>query len=62
MKRYQEDPETPTHLRKLLESARGDDLDAKRTQRVAKRMGIVAALAKAPESAVFPTAARSPAP
>lgn len=49
MKRYQEDPSTPAHLRKLLESARGDDLDAGRRQRVAMRMGIAATGALTPD-------------
>lgn len=40
MKRYLRDPNAPTHLRRLFESARSDGLDEKRRRRVADRLGL----------------------
>lgn len=40
MNRYAHDPNTPSHLRRLVESARGDELDVRRRHRVAERLGI----------------------
>jgi hypothetical protein len=45
MKRYQQDPDVPSHLRTLLRSAKADDLDAARRQRVATRLGVAPPLA-----------------
>lgn len=44
MKRYRHDPNVPSHLRDLVESARADDLDEKRRRRVAERLGIASVL------------------
>ena len=40
MNRYRYDPKAPSHLRRLVESARGDDLDVDRRLHVAERLGI----------------------
>lgn len=40
MNRYRQDPNAPSHLRRLVESARGDGLDAERRRQVAERLGI----------------------
>ena len=40
MTRYRNDPNAPSHLRRLVESAREDGLDADRRRRVAERLGI----------------------
>ncbi|MBN9159946.1 MAG: hypothetical protein BGO98_18200 [Myxococcales bacterium 68-20] len=45
MKRYRHDPNAPSHLRKLLESARGDDIGENRRRLVAERLGIASAAA-----------------
>ena len=41
MNRYRHDPNAPSHLRRLMESACGDDLDARSQRRVAERLGIM---------------------
>jgi hypothetical protein len=41
MKPYGRDPNAPAHVRALLDSARGDDLDANRRRRVAMQLGLV---------------------
>lgn len=41
MKRYLRDPDGPTHLRRLVESARKDGLDDERRCRVADRLGLL---------------------
>ncbi len=41
MNRYRHDPDAPSHLRRLMESARGDELDARRRRRVAERLGLM---------------------
>ncbi|MBN9167070.1 MAG: hypothetical protein J0I07_39425 [Myxococcales bacterium] len=41
MNRYRHDPNAPSHLRRLMESAGGDDLDARARRRVAERLGIM---------------------
>jgi hypothetical protein len=51
MKRYRNDPAVPNHLRKLVDSARGDDIDAGRRRRVAERLGILLPLAPSNNSA-----------
>ncbi len=40
MKRYLRDPNAPSHLRKLVESASTDGLDVERRRRVAERLGL----------------------
>jgi hypothetical protein len=63
MKRYQQDPNAPSHLRKLLDSAKADDLDAERRNRVAARLGVGTALTPTPGLAARPPApSRAPAP
>ncbi|MDF2697999.1 MAG: hypothetical protein K0S65_6382 [Labilithrix sp.] len=55
MKRYTRDPATPSHLRKLVDSARGDDLEPRRRRRVAERLGIlVSPVAQPSEPASHP--------
>lgn len=41
MNRYRHDPNAPSHLRRLMESARGDELNAWRRRRVAERLGLM---------------------
>ncbi|MBX3207869.1 MAG: tetratricopeptide repeat protein [Labilithrix sp.] len=58
MNRYRHDSSAPSHLRKLVESARRDDLDAERRRRVAERLGIVPALP--PDPGVEPSSLARP--
>jgi hypothetical protein len=48
MKRYQQDPDAPSHVLTLLESARVDELDAARRKRVAARLGLLPLLVVTP--------------
>jgi hypothetical protein len=48
MKRYQQDPDVPSHLRKLIESSRADELDAVRRKRVAARLGLLPVVVSTP--------------
>lgn len=50
MNRYRHDPKAPSHLRRLMESARGDHLDAERRRRVAERLGITPMVLPRPPS------------
>ena len=64
MKRYRHDPNVPSHLRKLVESARVDDLDANRRRLVAERLGIasVAGLPSEPSRESSSARARASVP
>ncbi len=44
MRRISRDPSAPSHLRRLVESARRDGLDEKRRRRVAERLGLALAV------------------
>jgi hypothetical protein len=52
MKQYRQDPSAPSHLRKLVDSARLHDLDEDKRRAVAKRLGIASALGPPPNPSV----------
>jgi TolA-binding protein len=60
MKRYRHDPNAPSHLRKLVESARWDDLGVDRRRRVAERLGVAAGGVTASNVGVEPGASTPP--
>lgn len=60
MKHYRHDPNAPSHLRKLVDSARIDNLDAVKRRAVAKRLGIASTLGLPEEPSLESSRIRTP--
>lgn len=61
MKHYRQDPSAPSHLRKLVNSARADNPGEDRRRAVAKQLGIASALGPSAEPSIESPRFRTPA-